>query len=448
MLIVVEILIGAGIAFDVHNRMARIQTQITDMQQSLRIAQYDMVRLVRMAGRGGLPAQILPTAVFNPAMTPPDLAGLAIEIRNNVGGTVNADPDRHIARGDNDSPEAVAGTDILIVRGCFSNPVYHLNAAEFDWDPDDDGTAGPTTVTLFNPGPTGLPQSLVPLKEEADALGGALAGTLSLMSSESRQTYGMGEITGAAFSGPDEDPTSVTINVNLPATTPLNPVNNLIAPPARMFPPEMTASLACLLEEYRFYVREEYEVPGDTASEMRPRLARARFEPGTELPYRGDPENFRLDLADGIFDLQVALGFDSDFPSPTPATVPGAFEDDLDTIGVDDQIFEAPFGDAARATDDWLYNSVDDDPTSLQWTAHQFPGNTKGVQLRAIRITAVARTARPDPTYISPDLDNRAGTELIEDNDYTADPAQYFRTGNNLKYRHRALTTTVEPRNI
>ena len=48
MLIVVEILIGAGIAFDVHNRMARIQTQITDMQQSLRIAQYDMSRTMRM----------------------------------------------------------------------------------------------------------------------------------------------------------------------------------------------------------------------------------------------------------------------------------------------------------------------------------------------------------------------------------------------------------------
>jgi len=448
MLIVVEILIGAGIAFDVHNRMARIQTQITDMQQSLRIAQYDMTRLVRMAGRGGLPAEINPTAIFNTADSPPVLGGLAIEIRNNVGGTVNADPDRHIARGDNDSPEAVAGTDILIVRGCFSTPVYNLNEATFDWDPDGDGTAGPTTLTLLNPGPTSIPQSLVPLKEEETALGGALQGTMSLMSPENRQTYGLGQIQAAAFIGPDEDPTQVDMNLVLNTPSPLNPFNTLLAPPVRQFPPQMTTALACLLEEYRYYVREEYEVPGDATSEMRPRLARARFEPGTELPYRNDPENFRLDLADGIFDLQVALGFDSDFPSPNPATTPGAFEDDIDTIGVDDQIFEAPFGDATRATDDWLYNSPDDDPSDAQWVQHRFPGNTKPVQLRAVRITTLARTARPDPSYNSPDLDGQAGTELIEDNDYTQAPADRFRTGNDLKYRHRTLVTIVEPRNF
>ena len=56
MLIALEILVVALTVFDVHNRMARLQLQITDMQQSLRVAQYDMVRTTRMAGRGGLPA--------------------------------------------------------------------------------------------------------------------------------------------------------------------------------------------------------------------------------------------------------------------------------------------------------------------------------------------------------------------------------------------------------
>lgn len=449
LLIVVEILIGAGIAFDVHNRMARIQTQITDMQQSLRIAQYDMTRMVRMAGRGGLAPEILPTAAFNAADTPPVLSGIAIEVRNNVGGTVNADPDRNIARGDANSPLAVEGTDILIVRGCFSTPLYNLNEATFDWDPDGDGSAGPTTLVLTDPGPTSLPQPILPLKEEADSLpGGNLDGWMVLASPESRQVYGLGDITGAAFTGPDDALTQVSISLNLPSTTPLNPINTAIAPPARMFPPRMTAALACLLEEYRYYVREEYEVPGDVTSEMRPRLARARFEPGTELPYRNDPENLRLDLADGIFDLQVALGFDSDHPSPSPTTTPGSFDDDIDTIGVDDQIFEAPFGDAARDSDDWLYNSTDDEPSDLQWVVHQFPGNTRPIQLRAIRITTLARTSRPDPSYESIDLDGRPGTDVIEDNNYTQAPAVRFRTGNDLKYRHRMLVTVVEPRNF
>ena len=50
MVIAIEILIAALTIFDVHNRMARVQMQVTDMQQSLRVAQYDMVRTTRMAG--------------------------------------------------------------------------------------------------------------------------------------------------------------------------------------------------------------------------------------------------------------------------------------------------------------------------------------------------------------------------------------------------------------
>ena len=55
MLIGVQILIAAAIAFDFNNKLAITQTQITDLQQSLRVAQHDMSRLVRMAGRGNLP---------------------------------------------------------------------------------------------------------------------------------------------------------------------------------------------------------------------------------------------------------------------------------------------------------------------------------------------------------------------------------------------------------
>lgn len=450
--IAVEILIGAGIAFDVHNKMARIQTQVTDMQQSLRIAQYDMARLTRMAGRGGLPAGILPTAMtaFDPDDTPPVLGGLAIEVRNNVGNEdVNGDPDRHIARGNEDSPEAVAGTDILIVRGCFSNPLYQINSATFDWDPDGNGIADTTTITLPNPSLHSIPQSLKPMLEEATATGGDLAGWLTMESPESRQIYGVAQITGAVFSGDvSTDPSEVTINLNLGAISPLNPINNELAPPARAFPPRMSVALACLLEEYRYYVREEFETPGDPTSEMRPRLTRARFEPGTELPYHGDEENFRLDLADGIFDLQIALAFDSDYPSATPAATPGSFDDDIDNTGDDDMIFEAPPGDARRSSDDWLFNDPEDDLANLAWTQHRFPGNTSNpVDLLAVRITTLARTARPDPSYDSPDLDGSPAREIIEDNDYEEEPASYFRNDLNRKYRHRVLTTVIELRN-
>src|SRR5262249_31086074 len=54
-------------------------------------------------------------------------------------------------------------------------------------------------------------------------------------------------------------------------------------------PPRMT-SVAWLgiLEEYRYYVRQDYVVPNDTTSDPAPHLARARMVPNTEVPYYND----------------------------------------------------------------------------------------------------------------------------------------------------------------
>src|SRR5215207_11467932 len=67
--LVVTALLVVGIlgVFDFNNKVAHVQTQVSDMQQSLRVAQYEMVRYVRMAGRGGVPSD------------------RAVELRNNVG---------------------------------------------------------------------------------------------------------------------------------------------------------------------------------------------------------------------------------------------------------------------------------------------------------------------------------------------------------------------------
>ena len=63
-----------------------------------------------------------------------------------------------------------------------------------------------------------------------------------------------------------------------------------------------------LLEEYRFFVRAEYEVPGDTDTRLTPVLSRASFLPGTTT--RID----RVDIADNVIDLQIAVGIDTDLP--------------------------------------------------------------------------------------------------------------------------------------
>src|SRR5262249_33472024 len=116
--------------------------------------------------------------------------------------------------------------------------------------------------------------------------------------------------------------------------TPPNPTQNM---------PRLLGQAVQLgvVEEYRFYVRQEYTIPGNAASEPAPKLSRARLYPGTELPYRADPANLSVDIADNILDLQVALGID---------------------VNNDGSIT-----DAGNGTDEWLYNSVQDDPTAIGW---------------------------------------------------------------------------------
>lgn len=433
--IAVEILIGAAIAFDVHNRMTQVQTQITDMQQSLRIAHYDLNRIVRMAGRGDLPANIDPQG---PSRVPPQRTGYAIEVRNNVGGTVNADDDRNIARGDADTPLAVEGTDILIVRGCFSN-LYQLNPLSDFFSGNGTGTP---LLTIPKVSYIGFTQSLTPLVRAADAAGDDPSiGRLALISPENVGVYGIADVTAISFSGGSaEDPDAATLTLDLGIDSALNLLDTGINPARNRFPPNMSASAACLLEELRYYVREEFDVAGD-ASTLRPRLARARFLPGTETLLDD------MDLADGIFDLQVAFGFDSD--RPASGTTPGSFQDDVDFIGVDDTIFEGPIGNAARATDDWLYNDPGDQPNDVQWLVHANQGSpSPPVELVYLRVTTLARTVRADPSFSAPDFDTVAGSDLIEDNDYDDAPANFFTTGDQLKFRRRGLTTVIDLRNL
>lgn len=447
LLITVQILVAAAVAFDIHTKVAQAQMQIADMQQSQRVAQTQIVRSVRTAGRGGLPADIDPDAIFNPVDTPPLLRGLAIEVRNNV-----PDTDLNIARGNANSPEALEDTDILTVRGCYGGSVYQVDASTYlPVDADADGNPETATLTLPNRTPLlSLRQPLDTLMEELDAYEAAGGGAqMILVSPEALQTYGIAEVTDHTSSG-GTDPDTLALTFDLATNSPLNP--DLDGDGTRNFPIELSSVImACLLEEYRYYVRD---VPGDDLTDIKPRLARARFEPGTELPYLGDTQNFRLDLADNIVDLQVALGFDSDhFDGFTaPGTAAGAMLDDSDFIGVDDVVFEAdldldPTDDPTL--DDWLYNDAGDDDTSIVWTTHSFGSNAgNAVHLKYVRVTTVARTARPDRSYEAPEIDDVAGEEWIEDNDWEAGNHAQFLTPDGLKHRRRILTTTIEPRNV
>ncbi len=441
LLIAVEILIGAAIVFDVHNRMAIVQTQITDMQQSLRISHYELVRLLRMAGRGGLGS----TFVSDPG-PPARLIGTAIDVRNNVE---ESDDSNQVAIG-TDQPRARPGSDILTIRGCLSTQLYQISGNGVDFNMTGANSA---QVTLTNPSPLGIPQCLRSLAEQLPANGGSgLSGPILIGSSRDRSTFHVAtDMAFAAFGGDpmdcadDASPSSITLDLSFS-------VNDFST---GAFDPAMGPALICQLEEYRYYVRDvEGTIGVNDATIAQPRLSRARMTPGTETPFGGvaNAVNLQIDIADGIFDLQVALGFDSDHPSvdPTNPGSPGSFGDDLDNLGEDDIVFEGA-DSAERVADDWLFNDPGDVPADLQWRAHQNPANSVSpVDLLYVRVTMAARTTRPDPQYVAGDMDgiDGDGVDLLEDADYDQDPSREFKQGLNRNFRRRILETIVDLRNI
>ena len=179
------------------------------------------------------------------------------------------------------------------------------------------------------------------------------------------------------------------------------------------FPTNLTSvAFAGVLEEYRFYVREERAVPGDDTTELRPRLARARMFPGTEVPYLADVTNAKVDISDNILDLQVAIGVDTD----------------NDGVLVD-------LGDE---TDEWLYNSADppDDDEAAVW-------NQANRKLFYLRLNTLARTERREWSYRSPPV------TALEDHAYDEQvvPADEAERQERMFHR-RLLQTVVDMRNV
>ena len=404
-LAVTSLLLLAVLAtFDLNSRVARVQTNVADMQQSLRVAQDQIVRTVRMAGRGSLPL----------ADADPFPQGVAIAVRNNV-------PDNQFLVAGDDMTRILPGTDVLTVRGVFGT-LYQINAAS-SVTYDDVANPKTGTLTVFNITPSGATQDLGPLKTAiADIAKGKLEAIL-LAGAADDGIHGLVELIAGTvetdrvvltFAVTDGTRTGAYAKLSTGGSFPATSLQNV--------------SFAGIVEEYRYYVREEHAVAADRSSELTPKLALARFYPGTDEPYgaAADPNkaaNARQDLADNILDLQVALGFDS--------TLGGRRLDDIDHVGNDDQILETADG----TNDDWLFNGSADKPEDAAWQGPPRPG------LQYVRVTTVARTDRRDPQYQAPLLTRS------EDHAYTTTDSA-TNTDNARMYRRRSLRTVIDVRNL
>lgn len=401
LLVLSVILVAALAIFDFNNRLTRVQTAVADMQQSLRIAQLDMVRLIRMAGRGGLPSR-------GPGKLLP--AGIALDVRNNVGTAA------HIGVGDTDTPRVLPGTDVLTIRGVFSTPLYQVNFADPATFNPNTG-AGKGQVIVLNVSPSGIPQDLTPLAEAiGPADGTGFPEALILVSPLDDRIFGVAELSPGNSTVNKSGNIITDIIVGFDYDT-AGLSTDYLTLTNGVFPPRLNSVTAVgLLEEHRFYIREDYAVASDVTSDWEPKLARARVFPGSQTAYRNNTDNWQIDIADNVFDLQVALG--------------------LDTDG------DGVIVDSGDNNDDWLFNSTADKASDADW--NQVGGGALGspTPLFYVRVTTLVRTGSRDRKFQAPVL------QLVEDHDYTLSPSDRFNTGPERMYRRRLLQTVIDLRNL
>lgn len=299
------VLIGLLTLLQVNSRIAKAQVNVAEMQQSLRVVQSDMVRMTRMAGRGGLSSSL-------PAMPLP--AGPSIEVANRVPANTTVAGNANAA--------VVEGTDILTVRGVISTPLYQVNPAG-DGDVRNAKAAERGAITVRRISPTGVPQDLHWLKEYDQ---NPLPEALLLVSAGSDAVQAVVELQSVVDNGD-----SVTVNFLVTGGQHSTQYDQLSF--GGGFPDTLrTVAMVGILEEYKYYVRDE-----PPAS----RLSRARLYPGTDTPYDNAVNNLHADIADNILDLQVALGIDHDGDGAVP--------------------------DDGNVDDDWLFNAEGDDPLDVKW---------------------------------------------------------------------------------
>jgi len=405
------VLLALLAVFDFTGKLARAQTQITDVQQSLRTAQYEVVRLIRMAGRGPLPLRTT-------AMTVP--TGLAVEVINGNDVPIGSTVDFPGTSG----PAVVALTDILVVRGVFGSSLFqvnHVDPASFT------RTASGGTLTIFDKTPTGVPHDFGPILQTI-CDNSNIPEALVLVSPLDDAIFAVAELDAAATRAgvtcpPDPGSTpSITLTFKTSGGSYTSEylalsAGNPGAPGVGAFPNALTTvAFVGVLEEHRFYIREILADPNDPLSRI-PRFSRARLFPGTSTAYRDDDSQWRNDIADNIFDMQVAIGLDGDG----------------DGIILDQ-------GDS---TDEWLFNDPGDDSTEVRWNTVQPVGaSLQETRLFNLRLTTIARTGRKDRGYQAPILD------FVEDHDYSVTPSDYYNLPPERTRRQRRLQTMIDIRNV
>jgi prepilin-type N-terminal cleavage/methylation domain-containing protein len=377
------------VSLDANTKVTQIQMDVGDLQQSTRVSHRGMSFLTRMAGRGGLPRP------------------LAVLVQQNV-------PDDTTIAGE----PVEEATDVLTIRGAFTAPIYRI-------DSDDPGAfvRGATTATLLVDSVTasGFRQSLDFLENLLDEDGEVPPEAVVLVGRQGDAVYGVAELASMTFANVALDIQNQSVPVrratmifNITPDSGEHTAEYIPLSSGGAFPNNLTSVVfMSVLQEYRYYVRPDFAIPGDATSPPRPKLCRAQMFPATEAVYAGEQANAAVEIADNMVDLQVALGIDFDGD--------GVVEDT-----------DADGNPLATDEDEWQFNAVDDEDT-LAWST---------APLHYVRLTTLGHTRSPDRQYVSPAI------EQIENRVYDEDDTVLGGELIERRYRRRMLQNVIDMRDL
>jgi prepilin-type N-terminal cleavage/methylation domain-containing protein len=263
------LILGVLATFDLSSRMNRVQMSVADLQQSMRVAQNEVVKMARMAGRGGLPGN------------------QAILLTNNVAsGTKLVTTET--------ASEILEGTDVVRVRGVISGSLYQIEYLDGTVFTAPNASGNGSVVVLEKA--AGVPQDL-------DALQKATKAGETLVLVTPFDTYWVATAVGTMDTDklPDFKGTIDGLRINFTGNNTANTTLGGVSVVS-----QTAVAYLGVLEEYAFYIRKA----GDGSS---PKLARARLTPGMGTAYGDNPadmtNNVTMDIADNIMDLQAVSTF-------------------------------------------------------------------------------------------------------------------------------------------
>lgn len=255
------LILGVLATFDLSSRVNRVQMSVADLQQSMRVAQNEVVRLSRMAGRGGLPA--------NQALLLTNNVASGAKLVSTMAAT-----------------EILEATDVVRVRGVISGSLYQIEYLDGNVFTASDASGNGSVVVIDHA--AGVPQDIDALQQAAKA-----GETLLLVTPFDTYFVAAADTTAkiddfkGTYDGLRINFKGNAVNAGMGGV----PVVNQTA-----------VAYLGVLEEYAYYVRKD-------GSGESPKLARARLTPGLGTAYEDKADNVTMDIADNIMDLQAVTGF-------------------------------------------------------------------------------------------------------------------------------------------